>query len=103
VNNADLVRGYLRAQNLEQLGRVEDAIPLYEEMVAAGFDAAGPYDRLVALYAAQARHGDVERVATAALAHVQTHAEKRSFYERTRAEARRQAQRVPRAAPRRDG
>ena len=101
MTNADLVRRFLRAQNLEQVGREDEAVEIYEEMVAARFDSAGPYDRLVAIYGARARHADVVRVTSAALAHVQTHAAKRDLYERTRAEARRAAGRVPPAAARR--
>jgi hypothetical protein len=41
---------YLRGQNLEQILQTDEAIPLYEEAVAARFDAAGPYDRLIAIY-----------------------------------------------------
>jgi hypothetical protein len=101
MSNADLVRSFLRGQNLEQIGRVEEAIELYESIVAARFDAAGPYDRLVALYSSQARHHDVERVTNLALKNVQTHAEKRAWYERMRGDAMRAAARLPAAAPRR--
>jgi hypothetical protein len=101
VTNADLVRTFLRAQNLEHLGRIDEAISLYELGVAGAFDSAGPYDRLIALYTSQARHRDVERVAGAALEQVKTHRDKRAWYERMRAEARRAAERVPPAAPKR--
>jgi hypothetical protein len=101
MSNADLVRRFLRAQNLEQVGRTDEAIELYEAIVAARFDAAGPYDRLVALYSHRARHRDVERITSDALLHVQTHAAKRAWYERTRSEARDAAGRVPEASPRR--
>lgn len=100
MGNAELVRSFLRGQNLEQVGRVDEAIALYEAMVDADFDSAGPYDRLVALYSHRARHADVARVAAAALARVHTHADKRAFYERARDDARRAANRVPPAAPR---
>ncbi len=63
------------------------------------FDSAGPYDRLLAIYSGEARHRDVERVATAALDHVHTHAAKREWYARTRAEARKQTLRLPQATP----
>jgi hypothetical protein len=95
----DLVRFFLRAQNLEQLGRNDEAAELYERCVAHGFDSTGPYDRLIALYANQARHADVVRVAEAALANVQTHTEKRGWFDRMRAEAIAAAEKVPRAAP----
>lgn len=95
-----MVRRFLRAQNMEQVGRVEDAVELYEDAVAGGFDSSGPYDRLIAIYGDRARHGDVERVASRALAHVHTHRDKRAWYERMRAEAHEAAARVPRAAKR---
>lgn len=91
------VKAFLRAQNLEQLGRVEEAIELYEQVVAADFDSTGPYDRLVALYSNQALHADVVRVAEQALAHVQTHEGKRDWYARMKAEAERAATAVPEA------
>ncbi len=97
--NTDLVKHYLRGQNLEQLGRLDEATALYELAVTEGFDATGPYDRLIGIYAAAARHGDVIRVAEAALVHVQTYADKRAWYERMRAEAERARRAVPKAAP----
>ena len=100
MDNVDAVRAYLRAQNLEQIGRVDDAVELYERVVAGGFDASGPYDRLIAIYGDRAVHRDVARVADAALAHVHTHDEKRAWFERTRTEALRAADRLPRAARR---
>ncbi len=101
MSNADLVKSFLRGQNLEQVGRSEEATQLYEEVVAHGFDAAGPYDRLIAIYTDQARHRDVERIAGAAVGHVQTHAQKRAWYERTRIDARKASTRLPQAAPKR--
>jgi hypothetical protein len=103
VNSVEAVKAFLRGQNLEQIGRVEEALALYEKIVAAGFDSTGPYDRLIAVYSDQARHREVVRIADAALSNVQTHAAKRSWYERTRAEAEQAASRLPRAAPRRRG
>lgn len=96
-----IVESFLRGQNLEQLGRVEEATLHYEAAVAQAFDSSGPYDRLIAIYSGQARHREVERVARAALAHVQTHAAKQAFYERTRVEAHKAARRLPQAAPKR--
>ncbi len=98
MDAVDLVKRFLRAQNLEQLGRVDEATELYEEAVSAGFDSTGPYDRLIALYSDQALHADVVRVAEAALARVQTHEAKRDWYGRMRDEARRAAAHVPQAA-----
>ena len=100
MDNVEAVQAFLRAQNLEQIGRVDDAIVLYERVVAEAFDASGPYDRLIAIYGGRARHRDVIRVAEKALVHVHTHDEKRSWYERMRAEALEAAARLPRAAPR---
>src|SRR3990170_2243680 len=101
--NVDLVKSFLRAQNLEQLGRTEEAIALYEEAVAALFDSTGPYDRLITLYSHEARHHDVERIADAALANVHTHEQKRDWYEQMRDAARAAAADVPAAAPKRSG
>ena len=84
----DVVSLYLRAQNLEQVRRTDEAVDLYEQAVAAGFDAAGPYDRLIAIYRAAERHGDVVRVATAALSHVRTFGDKHASYDALRDESR---------------
>jgi hypothetical protein len=78
---SDLVGLYLRAQNLEQVQRTDDAIPLYERAVAAAFDAAGPYDRLIAIYTEREAFADVVRVAEAAVANVRTFDDKRAWYE----------------------
>ncbi len=101
--NVDFVKDFLRAQNLEQLGRTAEAIELYEAAIAGAFDSAGPYDRLITLYSNDVRHRDVERVATAALSHVHTHGDKRAWYEQMRDAARAAADDVPRAAPKRKG
>jgi tetratricopeptide (TPR) repeat protein len=77
----ELVRLYLHAQNLEQMHRFDEAIPLYEEALAAKFDAAGPYDRLIGIYRARNMHAEVVRVAEAALVNVRTFEEKRHWYE----------------------
>jgi tetratricopeptide (TPR) repeat protein len=94
-----LVAHFLRGQNLEQLGKLDEAIELYEEAVTAGFDSSGPYDRLIAIYGRRASHRQVIRVAEAAIANVHTHKNKRESYERTRAEARKALARVPLAVP----
>ena len=99
MSNVDLVRDFLRGQNLEQLGRIDEAITLYENAVESAFDSSGPYDRLITLYADQARHSDVVRVAEAALVHVHTYADKKGWYEVMRAEALKAQSRVPKAAP----
>jgi hypothetical protein len=80
---------YLRAQNLEQMHRFDEAIELYEQAVAGRFDAAGPYDRLIAIYGGRNAHADVRRVAEAALESVRTFDDKKAWYEsvRTGAEA----------------
>jgi tetratricopeptide (TPR) repeat protein len=100
VDNVEVVRQFLKGQNLEQVGRTDDAIALYEGALEARFDSTGPYDRLIALYGDRARHREVIRVAQAALDNVHTHADKRAWYERMRDEAAKAAARVPQAAPR---
>jgi tetratricopeptide (TPR) repeat protein len=99
-DNVELVRIYLRAQNLEQVGRVDEAIELYEQVVAEDFDSSGPYDRLIALYSHRSLHDDVVRVAEAAIRNVHTYDEKSSWYELMRAEAIKERSTVPRAVPR---
>jgi len=100
MDAVELVKQFLRAQNLEQVGRVEEAIDLYEACVTEGFDSTGPYERLITLYSHRSLHKDVIRVTEAALTNVQTHAEKRAWYERMRAEAQRAAAKVPQASKR---
>lgn len=99
MENVEVVKRFLRAQNLEQLGRVDEAIELYEMAVAEAFDSTGPYDRLIGIYSHSARHADVVRVAESALAHVQTHEEKRAWYREMKGHAERAGAAVPRAAP----
>jgi hypothetical protein len=98
-DGAEIVKRFLRAQNLEQVGRVDEAIDLYESAVRAAFDSSGPYDRLIFLYAERARHSDVVRVAEAAIANVHTYAEKTAWYERMRADAIKARSNVPAAVP----
>ena len=100
MDNVELVKRFLKAQNLEQVGKIEEAVDLYESIVEARFDSSGPYDRLIALYGHQARHRDVMRIAEAALTHVQTYEDKRTFYERTRVDALKAIGRLPQAEPR---
>jgi tetratricopeptide (TPR) repeat protein len=100
VDNVELVKRFLKAQNLEQVSRIEEAVELYESIVEARFDSSGPYDRLIALYNHQARHRDVMRIADAAIEHVQTYDEKRAFYEKTRLDAKKAIGRLPQAQPR---
>jgi hypothetical protein len=83
----ELVKLYLRAQNLEQLRRVDEAVELYEEAIEHGFDAAGPYDRLIAIYLGLGELVAVRRVADAALSNVRTFGDKRAWYESVRSEA----------------
>jgi tetratricopeptide (TPR) repeat protein len=99
-DNVDIVKLYLRAQNLEQLGRIDDAIELYERALSEAFDSAGPYDRLIALYSHRALHDEVVRVAEAAIQNVHTYEDKLGWYEIMRAEAIKLRTTVPRAAPR---
>jgi hypothetical protein len=97
----DLVQGFLRGQNLEQLGRDDEAVELYERAVAAGFDSPGPYDRLIEIYSHRAQHLEVVRVAESARKAVHTHAGKYQWYESMAAAARTAAAKVPAAAPKR--
>ena len=101
--NVDLVNRFLRGQNLEQVARVDEAIELYETVLAAGFDSIGPYDRLIDIYSNRAAHREVVRVAEAALAAVRTYPEKRRWYEQMREAALKAASSVPKAAPKRVG
>ena len=95
----DLVMHYLRGQNLEQLGRRDEAIATYELAVDGRFDSPGPYDRLIALYGDDALHAEVIRVVEAALRNVRTYSDKIAWYEKVRAEAQRAAGTVPKAVP----
>ena len=102
MDNVDHVKDFLRGQNLEQLGRADEAIELYEAAVTAGFDSIGPYDRLIALYSQRALHADVIRVADLALAHVHTYEEKKTWYRQIKDQAQRAGSDVPTAAPKQD-
>lgn len=99
-DETDMVKAYLRGQNMEQLGRIDEAFEMYESAIAARFDSTGPYDRLIHLYAGQARHAEVIRVAETALRNVRTYDDKRAWYEQMRSEAQKAAQKVPRPKPR---
>ena len=95
----DLVHDFLRGQNLEQVGRVDEAVELYEHAIRAAFDSPGPYDRLIEIYSSLARHMDAARVAATAIDAVHTHRGKRQWYERMLESARAAAAKVPEAAP----
>ncbi|MEA2499199.1 MAG: hypothetical protein QOH26_1604 [Actinomycetota bacterium] len=99
MDNVDHVKRFLRGQNLEQVGRTDEAIELYETVVTGGFDSTGPYDRLIALYSQRAAHPDVIRVIDLALVHVHTYEDKKDWYRRMRSEAERAHASVPAAAP----
>ena len=99
ANSAEVVKAFLRGQNYEQVGRVEEAIELYEAAISAEFDSSGLYDRLIHIYADAARHADVIRVAEAAIINVHTYQDKKAWYEQMRAEALKAQSKVPRAAP----
>ena len=101
MQNVDLVKSFLRAQNLEQLGRTDEAIELYEDMIAHRFDSTGPYDRLISLYSNRAQHKEVLRVADAALENVHTHEQKREWYDAMSRAAGEADRKVPKAAPKR--
>jgi tetratricopeptide (TPR) repeat protein len=100
MSNVDLVKLYLRGQNLEQIGRVDEAIVLYERAIAAAFDSSGPYDRLIGIYSHRTLHDDVVRVAEAAIRNVHTYEDKLGWYEVMRAEAIKVRSKAPRAVPR---
>lgn len=100
MDQVDLVKRYLRGQNLEQLGRRDDAVAEYEAAVADHFDSPGPYDRLIDLYGRQALHKEVMRIATAALGSVHTYESKRKWYSKIHDEAAKAAAAVPTAVPR---
>ncbi|HWC13046.1 MAG TPA: hypothetical protein VG929_00450 [Actinomycetota bacterium] len=99
----ELVQRFLRGQNLEQLGRMEEAVQLYEQAVAARFDSPGPYDRLIYVYSDRAQHAEVVRIIERALEHVHTHHDKRRWYEDMRSSASAAMKKVPKAAPKRPG
>lgn len=71
---------FLRGQNLEQVGKLEEAISLYEQAVKARFDAAGPYDRLIFIYQRSRMHADVIRVAEESIRSVRTYPQKLDWY-----------------------
>ena len=96
-----LVNEYLKGQNLEQLGRVDEAVALYEHSVEAGFDSPGPYDRLIEIYSSRSMHLEVVRVAAAAQKAVHTHGDKLRWYESMAEAAKKAATKVPTAAPKR--
>lgn len=77
----ELVKDFLHGQNLEQVGKVDEAVALYERAVGANFDAAGPYDRLIFIYQHRQAHREVIRVAEASLRAVRTYEAKRLWYE----------------------
>lgn len=97
--NVDMVKRFLRGRNLEQVARVDEAIELYESMLAGGFDSVGPYDRLIEIYSGRALHREVVRVADVALANVHTYPEKRTWYEQMRDAAATAAMATPKAVP----
>lgn len=99
MDEVELVRHYLRGQNLEQVGRTDEAIELYEAAVSGAFDSAGPYDRLIALYGQRAEHREVIRICDAALGQVRTYDQKRAWYRKTKEEAGRAGANVPTATP----
>lgn len=95
-----LVRDFLRGQNLEQVGKTDEAVALYEAIVAAAFDASGPYDRLIWIYQSRRMLSDVIRIAEASLAAVRTYPEKLDWYRRQIDEARKALGASPEPRPR---
>jgi tetratricopeptide (TPR) repeat protein len=100
TDNVELVKRFLKAQNLEHVGNIDGAIELYESIIDERFDSSGPYDRLLAIYKHRSRWPEMARVAETALAQVKTYEDKKAFYERARLEAKKSQGRLPRAAPR---
>jgi tetratricopeptide (TPR) repeat protein len=86
----ELVQDFLRGQNLEQVGRTDEAIELYERIVGERFDASGPYDRLIWIYQTRGMHKEVIRIAEASIEMVHTYPEKLEWY-RTQIERAREA------------
>jgi tetratricopeptide (TPR) repeat protein len=80
-SNEDLVKDFLRGQNLEQVGKIDEAIALYEQAVEAQFDSSGPYDRLIFIYQGRAQHDEVIRVARASIQSVHTYPQKQAWYQ----------------------
>lgn len=78
----ELVKDFLRGQNLEQIGKADEAVEVYEGIVAENFDSSGPYDRLIWIYQTRSMHRDVIRVAQRSLEVVRTYSEKRDWYQR---------------------
>lgn len=94
-DNQQLVRDFLKGQNLEQVGRIDEALELYERAVSESFDAAGPYDRLIFIYQQRRQLRDLIRVAEASLRSVQTYPEKRTWYEKQIESAQEQLRSAP--------
>ena len=91
----ELVKLYLRGQNLEQMQRTDEAIVCYEEAVTARFDSAGPYDRLLFIYREREANEDIVRVAEAAQANVRTFEQKASWYKEMATNARERIKAAP--------
>lgn len=58
----------LQGKDLERLGRIDQAIILYEQNVAEGFIGEHPYNRLWIIYTRQKRYADAIRVCRAKIA-----------------------------------
>ncbi|MGH2719113.1 MAG: hypothetical protein ACRDJU_11085 [Actinomycetota bacterium] len=100
VGADEIVREFLHGQNLEQVGKLEEAIALYERAVDAHFDAAGPYDRLIFAYQQRKSFREVVRVGEAALSSVHTYEAKRDWYRRQISEAKSSMGGTPQPLPR---
>lgn len=98
-SSVQIVKDFLRGQNLEQLGRIDEAIAVYESAVEARFDSTGPYDRLIEIYANKSAHSDVVRIATAAMAQVHTTDDKKQWYAEMGAAAAKAQSAAPVARP----
>ena len=70
-----------RKSDVGEAGVTDEAIERYERAVAASFDAAGPYDRLIWIYQSRKAHRDVIRVAEASIRNVHTYPAKKQWYQ----------------------
>lgn len=62
MNEFELVQNNLEGIRLEKLGRIDEAVELYEQNVKNKFDGDHPYERLRIIYSGEDRHDDVVRI-----------------------------------------
>ncbi len=87
--DVEVRRGFGRNFRVTHAGDLINLVSprVYEQAVAAGFDAAGPYDRLIWIYQSRKAHRDVIRVAEASVRNVRTYPAKKLWYEEQIAKA----------------